>query len=293
MGILSGNRDVAYAANTYDGASGTAQAYGQTQGYTNGILNKQLVTDIKYLDAFGNKQQKTNLKRDLSVTGSNASGIAQTKVTSVNDGLITHFPYEIGNQFTSAETHYQYYQLNLDQDDDGDGEGDVVVWYCMSGSSNANANKVYGSLPNDVRNNYYIYNIGNVTYTGMGHTSLDHSGKDLETKLFINTVVAAYKAGVEAPDLKILEAPDKNAAEKKYEYITYDSSLSDKPIEDDIVFYFTVSDPNLSIFRKADDDGIFLLQWKYECSVRGRPDPGYRCDNEYSRIRCLYGRSYL
>lgn len=249
-GILSGNRDVAYAANTYDGASGTAQAYGQTQGYTNGILNKQLVTETKYLDAFGNKQQKTNLKRDLSVTGSDASGIAQTKVTSVNDGLITHFPYEIGNQFTSAETHYQYYQLNLDQDDDGDGEGDVVVWYCMSGSSNANANKVYGSLPNDVRNNYYIYNIGNVTYTGMGHTSLDHSGKDLETKLFINTVVAAYKAGVEAPDLKILEAPDKNAAEKKYEYITYDSSLSDKPIEDDIVFYFTVSDPNLASSEK-------------------------------------------
>lgn len=66
-----------------------------------------------------------------------------------------------------------------------------------------------------------------MTYSGMGNSELDHSGKDLETKLFINTVVAAYKAGVEAPDLKILEAPDKNAAEKKYEYITYDSSLSD------------------------------------------------------------------
>ena len=84
----------------------------------------------------------------------------------------------------------------------------------------------------------------------MGNSELDHSGDDLETKLFVNTVVAAYKAGVEAPDVKILEAPDKNAAEKKYEYITYDSSLSDKPIEDDIVFYFTVSDPNLASSEK-------------------------------------------
>ena len=103
---------------------------------------------------------------------------------------------------------------------------------------------------NDARNNYYIYSIGNVTYSGMGNSELDHSGDDLETKLFVNTVVAAYKAGVEAPDVKILDAPDKNAAEKKYEYITYDSSFSDKPIEDDIVFYFTVSDPNLASSQK-------------------------------------------
>lgn len=248
-GSLSSNRDIAYAANTYDASTGTAQAYGQTQGYTNGILNKQLVTDKKYLDAFGNEQQKTNLNSSLSVTGSNASGIAKTEVTSVNEGLITHFPYEIGSQFTSATTHYQYYQLNLDQDDDGDGVGDMVVWYCMSGSSDANAKKVYGSLPNDARNNYYIYNIGNVTYTGMGHTSLDHSGKDLETKLFINTMVAAYKAGVEPPTIKILETAEKTSGEKKYEYITYDNAANGA-LTGDVSFYFTITDPNLTSAQK-------------------------------------------
>ena len=175
------------------------------------------------------------------------------KVTRENDGLITHYPYEIGTEFRSAKTNYQYYQLNMDQDADGDGNGDVVVWYCLSGDADnpdSERGKVYKNSKNDARNNYYIYSIGNVTYSGMGNSELDHSGDDLETKLFINTVVAAYKAGVEAPDLKILEAPDKNAAEKKYEYITYDSSLSDKPIEDDIVFYFTVSDPNLASSEK-------------------------------------------
>lgn len=250
-GSLSSNRDIAYAANTYQLSDGTAQSYGQTQGYTNGILNQQLVTDTKYLEAFGKKQQKTNLKSSLSVTGSNASGRARTQVTSVNDGLITHFPYEIGSQFTSAATHYQYYQLNLDQDDDGDNKGDMVVWYCMSGSSDSNADKVYGSLPNDVRNNYYIYNIGNVTYTGMGHTSLVHDGADLETKLFINTMVAAYKAGVEEPTLKILETPSRTAAEKQYEYITYDDAINGTVITDTVSYYFTVSDPNLTSSQKT------------------------------------------
>lgn len=251
QGTLSNNRDIAYAANTYQVSDGTAQSYGQTQGYTSGILNQELVTDTKYLEAFGKQQQKTNLKRSLSVTGSNASGVAKTQVTAVNDGLITHFPYEIGSQFTSASTHYQYYQLNLDQDDDGDNNGDMVVWYCMSGSSDSNANKVYGSLPNDVRNNYYIYNIGNVTYTGMGHSALVHDGADLETKLFINTMVAAYKAGVEDPMLKILETPSRTSAEKQYEYITYDDAINGKAITDTVSYYFTLSDPNLTSSQKT------------------------------------------
>ncbi len=57
------------------------------------------------------------------------------KVTRENDGLITHYPYEIGTEFRSAKTNYQYYQLNMDQDADGDGNGDVVVWYCLSGDA--------------------------------------------------------------------------------------------------------------------------------------------------------------
>lgn len=248
-GTLDPNRDVAYAAKTYNTSTGTAQAYGQTHGYTNALLNQYLVTDSDYLGDFSSNgyQQRLNLKN--SVSGSDASGIAQVNITAENDGLITHFPYEIGTEFTSATTHYPYYQLNLDQDDDGDGEGDVVVWYCMSGSSDAKANKVYGSLPNDARNNYYIYNIGNVTYTGMGHSNLDHSGKDLETKLFINTMVAAYKAGVEPPTIKILETAEKTSGEKKYEYITYDNAANGA-LTGDVSFYFTITDPNLTSAQK-------------------------------------------
>lgn len=252
-GKLNPNRDIAYAAKTYNSANGTAQSYGQTHGYTNGLLNRFLVDETKYLGDFENNTQKKNLRNDLLPSGnSNSTGIGRAKVTSVNDGLITHYPYEIGQEFTSAPTHFQYYQLNLDQDEDGDGRGDVVVWYCLSGvEGDANANKVYANNKNDARNNYYIYNVGNVTYTGMGHAALVHEGSDLEAKLFVNTIVAAYKAGVGSPVIKIQETSERGSAEKKYEYITYDDAAGNTALTEDVEFYFTISDPNLTPSKKT------------------------------------------
>jgi len=249
-GTLSSNRDIAYAAKTYNSIDQTAQVYGQTQGYTNALLNNYLVV-TGYTQNNGNPY--LNQKNSLMKSGTNASGKTAAKVTSVNNGLITHYPYEIGDSFTSATTHFPYYQLNLDQDSDGDGEGDVVVWYCLSGDatdSTSNANKVYTNPTNDVRNNYYIYNIGNVTYTGLGHTALNHSGADLEAKLFVNTIVAAYKAVVQSPGIKILESADRTSDEKQYEYITYDDAVNGKAVNSDISFYFTVSDPNMTASQK-------------------------------------------
>lgn len=252
-GVLDSNYDVAYAAKTYNAADHTAQSYGQTHGYTNALLN-EFIELRGYSKTNNNGIAYYNLKNDFMKVQDKAKGQTRVKVTSVNDGIITHYPYEIGDSFTTATTHYPYYQLNLDQDQDGDGQGDVVVWYCMSGdatNSNSNANTVYGNLPNDARNNYYIYNIGNVTYTGMGHSELVHDGADLETKLFINTIVAAYKAGVEDPTLKILETPSRTSAEKQYEYITYDDAINGKAITDTVSYYFTLSDPNLTSSQKT------------------------------------------
>lgn len=234
---LSSERDIAYAAKTYDSTKGTAQAYGQTHGFTNALLNWYLQPS-GYTDNSGNPY--------------NSDGQVNAKVTKENDGLITHFPFEIGDSFRTAKTHFQYYQLHMDQDVDGDSEGDVVVWYCLSDDAdnpNSEKGKVYRNSPNDARNNYYIYNIGNVTYTGMGHSNLNHSGKDLETKLYINTMVAAYKAGVEPPTIKILESAEKTSDEKKYEYITYDNAVNGA-LTGDVSFYFTITDPNLTSAQK-------------------------------------------
>lgn len=53
----------------------------------------------------------------------------------------------------------------MEADDDNDGQSDIVVWYCLSGGN-------YNYSENDVVNNYYIYNKGNITYSGAGHASI-------------------------------------------------------------------------------------------------------------------------
>lgn len=260
--------DIAYAAKTYNSANNTAQAYGQTHGLNNATLNDHLVTNEKYLTQFhqegkgwGQKwTQYRNLRNDLlPETGSGSDGQVRAKVTQENDGLITHYPYEIGTEFKSAETHAGYYQLNLEQDNDTDEKGDVVVWYCLSDdaeSSTSEKGKVYRNNKNDARNNYYLYSTRNVTYTGVGHSALDHSGKDLETKLLVNSIVAAYRNRLVDPEIKILEIPDENAAEKKYEYLLFNTdeysmgSSSGYSMSDEFNFYVWISDSNLTSSNK-------------------------------------------
>ena len=140
-------------------------------------------------------------------------------VSQVNQGQITNYPYQITTEeqqtLTVAATHYQWLQPNMELDKDGDGKNDIVVWYCLSdlsdnaktrktqternnGRGNDNGVNLYNVSPKDVVNNYYIYSMGNVTYSGAGHT--EPTGM-AEKKLFVNTMVAAYNAGTKAPSV--------------------------------------------------------------------------------------------
>ena len=95
--------------------------------------------------------------------------------TQVNEGQITQYPYQISakEQLEISNTHYQWLQPNMELDRNGDGKNDIVVWYCISGvaSGNYKDTNIYNITPNDVVNNYYIYTMGNVTYSGAGHSS--------------------------------------------------------------------------------------------------------------------------
>lgn len=142
--------------------------------------------------------------------GSSSEPGARLVATMVNEGQITNYPFKISDDelrtLTVADTHYQWLQPNMEIDKDHDGKNDIVVWYCLSDlessakdkkySDDRSYNNIYNICPNDVVNNYYIYNMGNVTYSGAGHTEPEDAA---EKKLFINTMVAAYSAGVKAP----------------------------------------------------------------------------------------------
>ena len=140
--------------------------------------------------------------------------------TQVNDGQITQYPYQISadEQLEISSTHYQWLQPNMELDRNGDGKNDIVVWYCISGVADGNYKNtnIYNITPNDVVNNYYIYTMGNVTYSGAGHST---PSKESEIKLFVNTMIAAYNAGVTAPSVSF---KDKSGSKIQSVYMLYD-----------------------------------------------------------------------
>lgn len=136
----------------------------QTQAFTDGFLHRY--------ENGKNDNNSNNRFNDLTTT----------TVKQVNKGTITTYPYDInGKGLKVSTTHCQYSQLNLNSDN-------IVVWYTLDGSN--------WRYKEDPVNNYYLFSCGNIFYTGAGH---DNNPTDDEAKLFINTMIAAYRQQATKP----------------------------------------------------------------------------------------------
>ena len=159
-----------------------------------------------------------------SNTGFNNNNDLITKVSQMNQGQITQYPFKIDTMFTVSETHGQWYQLNME-------DPEVTVWYCLADDKRAVAwqgtdnngqgtGATYGVSPNDAANNYYIYSKGNVFYSGVGHSTIT---QEMEAKLFINTMIATYRASYVPPMVEVL---NENAVITDLENLSYDMSFT-------------------------------------------------------------------
>ena len=192
-------------------SGGTGQVYKNSdnkalvQGYTNGTLWRAL--------------------------GTGGSNLIAKEVSRVNIGAITEYPYNIPEKIKVNDTHPQYYQLDMEEDD-------MVVWYCLSEGNGSH--DFYKASPNDVRNNYYIYNKGNVTYSGMGHsmdlsTAQKRADFEQEIELFVNTFIAAYRAAAKRVAVQVVnDDVTVNAAGEQFLCVDVDSSDADEIIGKDI-----------------------------------------------------------
>jgi len=232
-------------------------ALGQTQGYTRHTL-------VRYRADARSAQSEPNCTYSggkYNDNGGYSDGNNTTRqVSQVNKGQITTYPFDLNSTafggtlnsaLTVAETHEQYYQLNMNGDD-------IVVWYCLAGGN-------FSTLPNDATNAYYIYTKGNITYSGAGHngdiigTTADSKAQyEQEAKLFINTMVAAFRSVAQQPEVSIVESEDDpTIMTSKYYMADYNNSALDTAsfknyaTESDRTIYFRIVDPSLASSGKT------------------------------------------
>lgn len=226
------NKDIKDIA--YEPRSNKTKIVKEVQGFTNGSLvylsgNESTNAQFKFAKGYVRSERHTN------------------RVEQINKGQITTYPFKIEKELEVAKTHYQPYQIDFNEDDDEDGESDLIVWYTLASRESMKNNPAseYNLAPRDVRNNYYIYTKGNITYSGVGHDKV--TGRE-EMKLYVNTLIAAYKAAMVPPSIEFKETGDSDAAEKTVSYISYDvsSDASNKGVVtgDKEKVYFTPVDYN-------------------------------------------------
>ena len=170
----------------------------------------------------------------------NAWSTAFVKLT--NNGQITTYPYTLDPVIEVLMTHTQNYQLDLEFME----FGDVNVWFNLTDRNDDEARAHYGGIdkmPNtsnksvnvysardqDCRNSFYIYNKGNITYTGSGHGKIDGGATnglmtDEEVQLFVNTMIAAYRPPDSKPYVDVDNADTISSDNENLIYVDFDGS---------------------------------------------------------------------
>jgi hypothetical protein len=145
-------------------------------------------------------------------------------LTRSNKGPVTEYPYNIGDTLDIAVNSYSR-SLTKEYDSDPPSGASLIGWYCLSDNKNPATNSsveasaaykgMYSSSPNDVNNNYYLFNRGNSYYSGIVLKSAENEGKDKEIQLFVNTIIAAFKncgRKLTAPPVISIKQPIPDAA---------------------------------------------------------------------------------
>lgn len=168
-----------------------------------------------------------------------------TKVSPVNQGLLTQYPFNLDTtgteaaRYTVATTHDQFFPLNLER-------ADVIPWYNIIGSDRD---------IDDSYNHFYTYSVGNITFSGTGHTSKNFP--DWEQKLFVNTMYRAFTGANHAPKITVYTPQDKSTKPSYHDKLTVsysatDLDLKDKELTTEIKIKKLVGDENTGTYVQVD-----------------------------------------
>ena len=180
--------------------------------------------------------------------------ITTNKISKLNDGQITEFPYAISSDVNVSTTHSQYFALDLDNhfadntavssptiyNADGSMASQPVVWYTLN-SGSEDSKGYYDYNGQDAMSNYYIYSYGNITYSTAGHSEI--SG-EAETQLFVNTFTRSLLSGNNNPEVEYTDDGSKYD-ENITDYKNYNKTEFDKLARTKLSFKFRIIDGDL------------------------------------------------
>lgn len=146
-----------------------------------------------------------------------------TSVVPTATGLFTEYPYKLSGSAGATKkiktTHNQYFSLDLENEE-------LTTWFNLVGN-----NRTAG----DSANHYYMYTVGNLTYSGAGHVQTFNEQDEKE--IFINTMFRAFIGSNHAPKIEVL-APVANEAKERTVYDIEPLYLSWKSIDYDFADQF-------------------------------------------------------
>ena len=203
-----------------------------SRNLSNGLIERLGFKELDKKESWWEK--RLEYKRSIFDGQSNNVNRAQSKVVyNNNSAVLSNYPFKLvddDNYINVRRTHSQYYQLDLENENviplftetpntvggsgtKADYEGvvpdDIVEELQKNGMSvDSMKNDDYSYWDNsneinqyDVKNNYYTYSIGNITFSGTGENSRENSTPypTDELKLFGNTITKAIKSANHAP----------------------------------------------------------------------------------------------
>ena len=251
-----GNREGGNQAVAYMQGSARNSVYMIPAGYTNYCW-------LKTRTVGGNGNIWADPVRMLTKDNDVTAGATRTDADQMNEGQISHYPYSLNQTIMLSKSHAQNFQLDLDGDSDNNGASDIVVWYTLGDMRDNDGNlvgsaNIYSATPGDGINNYYIYNNGNVTFTGFGANG-ESALTNGERQLFVNTLLAAYEAGIVNPTATYYQTSDSNAGQLESIAVPYDVNVTGKNATDSSIQYDSTTkdylykfvNPNLNSASKA------------------------------------------
>ncbi len=141
-----------------------------------------------------------HLQEEIAACGDNNESMPTDKTKQNNKGIITMYPFGIGESMKVSATAPQSYAVDIEDDD-------LVVYYTLAGGTQGTSSAAFAADPMDGINNYFLYQYGSITYTGAGHMKITGYGLENndERRLFINIIVNSGRRSAKGPSVNLYD----------------------------------------------------------------------------------------